>query len=208
MEIQNPVFTLLFQVLAFTSLCMKNFWFMYMEICKIRCHPNICKTKSTWPNPYRAVFLWTVIPCWNSGDKQWARAVAVLWPCFCSGGWGLGTGMAAGRRWHQTVSGGGSPLALLVGSKVPSGSDESKTLLGASQECNGRSGLQCLLSKIPEERRISSCHSCPVSAPWIPLAAPRKDSPFDLKCWDNRHFTFKHKTTFLTIYLQLSHCFH
>lgn len=87
------------------------------------------------------------------------------------------------------------------------GSDEYETLLGASQNSNGRSGLECLLSKVPEER-IISCHCYPVSVPRIPLAAPRKDSPFDLKRQDNRHFMFKHKMTFLTIYLQLSCCFY
>ena len=80
-----------------------------------------------------------------------------------SGDWGWGWWQ--GRGAIRPVSGGGSPLALLVGLKVPWGLDESETLLGASQDCNGRLGLKCLLSKIPKERIISSRHSYPVSAP-------------------------------------------
>lgn len=99
-------------------------------------------------------------------------------PCSCSDGVGI---IGGGAVTGTSVSGEDSPLLLLVCLKVSWNSDESETLLGASQDCNGRSGLESLLRKIPEEQIINSYHSFSVSAPKIPLTAPRKDSPYDVK---------------------------
>lgn len=112
---------------------------MYTELYKIKWISSKSSQNKNGPNrPLQGSFSANVIQCWKPEDKCWAAPVVTLRPCSCSGT--AGTGDSDGRGTVRAVPGRGSPLALLVGLKVPWGLDEPEALLGASQDGNGKLG--------------------------------------------------------------------
>lgn len=123
---------------------------------------------------------------WEMKDGHWGRAEVWLGPCpLC---------------WpHAFVAVGLDTLR----SGCPEGADGEGYKGSVTSQGMGDGGGLLFIKK---NKRWGHC--CCVCVPWIPVAAPRKGSPFDLKGRDNKYFIFAHKMTFLTIYLQLNHCFY